>query len=443
MGANNSTCLPCKVAGGNVRRNKPLNGAHDQQVLSSEAQVLKKVSTAAEPQGTSGTASQSAIPQDSSANAASGSSVPLQKRSGSLQLQGSFPGQSQSEALQQSIEGQRLQQVEELQDKPTLQDGKIPENETDLGSKAKCSVGVPLSQPKDARTVVEQQLRDGSPRPQQHIHVPSHMLAAGADVVCIKHQGTQQALLSPHSCAVAHRVAAALRQAAGERAAAAAAAARAAEETEGTKAVPKQHAGQAKEACSFQTESSAAECREPTNGKETTADSSREKHAKPEQEAQRTLPPSSCFPQVSCFSSNDESASEITVMQQAEQYQGKTMGFPSPEQSLISAAKLVGEMFSGAAAAAVAMATSTSGQTARDSSERPAAKSGESCLVADQALRQATQTGSDKGGDLHEGAVVLLGAVDRAVDAITSDEFKKQASTVSAEVATSNMLADV
>ncbi|CDJ54051.1 hypothetical protein, conserved [Eimeria brunetti] len=433
MGANNSTCLPCKVAGGNARRNKPLNGVHDPKNISRQVQVLKKVSTAADPQGTNGTVLQSATPLDSSANGTSSPSEPLQRRSENLQLQGQALEQSHSEVSQQPAEGQRMQHVGELQDDPPLHEGKTrPGHEPDLLSNQECSAGIPSPQPKELTTVGEQQLRDGSPKPQQHIHVPSHMLAAGAEMACIKHQGTQQALLSPHSCSVAHKVAAALRAAAGERAAAAAA--RAAEAAEAAKAMPKQHAGQPKEACTLQTQSPSSDCRALRSATRSTAENTAEKQANAEQETQRTLPQNSCFPPVSCFSTNDESASEITVRHQAEQYEGKPIGFSSPEQSLISAAKLVGEMFSGAAAAAVAMASSTS-QHGCDSAEEPVSTNTEKCLVAGH-------TRSDKGGDLQEGAVVLLGAVDRAMDAITSDEFKKQASSAYTETCTSNMLAD-
>ncbi|CDI86378.1 hypothetical protein, conserved [Eimeria praecox] len=436
MGANNSTCLPCKVAGGNGRRNKSLNGPHDPKVLSSQAQVLKKVSTAAEPHGTSGTASQSATPQDSSANGGSSYSEPLQRGSETVQPQGSIPQQSHSRAPQQPIEGEQLQQVEELQEQPPPQEGEIrPEHEADINTKPKSLVGIAYPQQKELTTVGEKQVRDRSPKPQEHVHVPSHMLAVGAEAVCMQHQGTQQALLSPHSCSVAHRVAAALRAAAGERAAAAAA--RAAEAAEAAKAVPMQQAGQPKVACRFQTESSAAECTVLGSATECTAECTPERQANSEEEAQRTLQQNSCFPKVSCFSSNDESASEITIRQQAEQSQGKGIGLSLPEQSLISAAKLVGEMFSGAAAAAVAMASSASGQSACDSAEQPVGTDRESYPVVGGGVQQTTKTGNGKGaGDLQEGAVALLGAVDRAMDAITSDEFKKQASSISAEAAT-------
>ncbi|CDJ56451.1 hypothetical protein, conserved [Eimeria maxima] len=427
MGANNSTCLPCKVAGGNARRNRPLNGVHDPKILSGQVQVLKKVSTAAEPQGTSGTVSQSAPPQDPPVNGPSSSTEPLQECNETLQLQEPLIAQSHSEAPQQPVEVQRLKRAEQLQDEPSVHEREIrPDNETELKSKPTSSVGISSPKPKDETAVAGKQAREGSPMPQQHINVPSHMLAAGAEAVCLQHHGTQQALLSPHSCSVAHRVAAALRAAAGERAAAAAA--RAAEAAEAAKAMPNQHGGHPKQDRIFQTESSSAECGALASITGSTEDSTPEQQANTEQEPQRAHQRNSCFPHVSCFSSNDESASEITVRQHAEQYPRKPNGFPSPEQSIISAAKLVGEMFSGAAAAAVALASSTPGQNANEGAEQPLATSGDSCLVAGQGVRQATPAGSDKGGDLEEGAVVLLGAVDRAMDAITSDEFKKQAS---------------
>ena len=413
------------MAGSNARRNKQLNA----QILSNQIQVLKKVSTAAEPQGVSLTPPEVAVPRDPSANGTSTNGESLQRRNDTLHLQGSAIGQTQPEHLQQHTEGQGLQQVEELHEEPPVQQGEIrPDQETDRSSKAKYSLDLSSPPPKGSITVVEQRPKDGSPKPQQHIHVPSHMLAAGCDAICIQHQGTQQALLSPHSCSVAHRVAAALRAAAGERAAAAAA--RAAQAGEAAKTVPKKHAGQRKEASSFQTQSSAIGCRALRIAAGSSADSTREKQANPEQEELRPLPQNSCFPQVSCFSSNDEGASEITVRQQAEHCQAKAVSISSPEPSLISAAKLVGEMFSGAAAAAMAMASSAPGHRACDSAEQSFATIGDSCLVAGEGFPQATGTGDDKGGELHEGAVVLLGAVDRAVDAITSDEFKKQASSV-------------
>ncbi|CDJ64928.1 hypothetical protein, conserved [Eimeria necatrix] len=425
MGANNSTCLPCKAAGASARRNKAATDVQNNGKISTEVEILKKVSTAAEPQVASGTPEQSSSLQGSPNNGSSNSSNSLQERAKTLQQEDSLPHNAQPETCPPLAEGSTVQQDKQQDELPSHEGQPCPQLETQLGLQLKGSTDVSPPHNKQLETAEDQKVDERARRtPEKRIYVPSHMLAEGSEQAWKQHQGASQALLSPHSCSVAHRVAAALRAAAGERAAAAAA--RAAEAAEAIKKMPKDSTGKPMNQSNGQV---SGVC--PAESAETcSAETLAEQQADAHQDAQRTRSRSSCFPHVLCFSSAYDSGNEITVRQEAEQQQEGESNSQSAEYSVISTAKRVGEMFSGAASAAVAFASSASGQSAFETPRDQGVVSGGETSGRGQELWQTVGVGSEKAGELQDGAVVLLGAVDRAMDAITSDDFKKQASLV-------------
>lgn len=430
MGANNSTCLPCKAAGASGRRNKATTGVPNPKDSDKQAQVLKKVSTVAEPQAGNGTASQPSIPEGSQTNGALRSSHSLQGRAQTLQPQPAPHSQGQAGPSFQPTDSPRSQQVvteKERDVHPELEGIEALEHDAPSSSHQSHPNEVsPAPQTRRLEVVEGQRTNEGVLQHQTHLHVPSHMLAAETETAWQQHHDAQQALLSPHSCSVAHRVAAALRAAAGERAAAAAA--RAAEAVEAAKMTPKESLEQ-KALENLRSSSTAGvsvfrTLRAASNG---TEDSSQEQQASQQHGAQRASLQNSCFRHVSCFSSSDDSGNEITVRQGLEQRQEGTGSAAPSEHFVVGAAKRMGEMLSRAAAAAAALASPVA-EEASDVGEDAAIVPNDqldSGLSDRRALRQKS---SDKGGELSESAAVLLGAMDRAMDTITSDDFKKQAS---------------
>ncbi|CDJ37469.1 hypothetical protein, conserved [Eimeria tenella] len=428
MGANNSTCLPCKAAGASARRNKAATDVQNNRKISKEVEILKKVSTAAEPHIASGTPEQSSSLQGSPNNGSSNSSNSLQERAKTLQQKDSLPHYSHPEPSPPLAECSTVQQDKQQDELPSHEGQPCPQREMQLGFQLKGSTDVLPPHNKQLETVEDQKADERARRtPEKRIYVPSHMLAEGSEQAWKQHQGAPQALLSPHSCSVAHRVAAALRAAAGERAAAAAA--RAAEAAEAIKKMPRDSTGKPMNQPNGQVSGvSPAESKALTSAEACSAETLAEQQADAQQDAQRTRSRSSCFPHVLCFSSAYDSGNEINVRQEAEQQQEGENNSQSAEYSVISTAKRVGEMFSGAASAAVAFASSASGHSAFEAPRDQGVVSCGETSGRGQELWQTVGVGSEKAGELQDGAVVLLGAVDRAMDAITSDDFKKQAS---------------
>lgn len=427
MGANNSTCLPCKAVGASARRSKETNGVHNPRDGDNQSRFLKKVSTSADPQGESRTAEQSPIPKDSPPTGivASSSQTP-QGGAEVQQLQQSFHDEAQPGPFLQPTDSSRLQQgaTENEHDEQPLPEGKErQEDSTGPFSSHSRAKNVSLEQnPRKPEPATEQQPSREPPQHKPHLHVPSHMLASESDASWQKHRIAQQALLSPHSCSVAHRVAAALRAAAGERAAAAAA--RAADAVEAAKTIPKRSVKQLNELefrRSFSPSSSLELRGLGVAGGTMKGDCIGQADQK--QGQQCTSSQNRCFPRVSCFSVSDDSGNEISLRD----------GFMPSEYFVVGAAKRMGEMLSTAAAAAVQMASSAAGAKTCEAVEDNAINPNYqwvSGLADGQERQMIGQMDNEKSGEPSESAAVLLGAMDRAMDTINSDDFKRQAVTL-------------
>lgn len=441
MGANNSTCLPCRVSGGNGRRSKVVSDVQNERNSEKQANLLKKVSTAADPQGGSRPAGQASTPTASpNTGAGVSSSQSLHGRTEIPHQQHSLQVQEEQDPLLQPTESRHLRQsapgVE--QHAQTSLEGITHQEQREEGSAVFDS---PLRL--DEGRLAPQQTEEPTPPMERHtnsealnrqsqIHVPSHMLASEIEGSWQQQHDSQQALLSPHSCSVAHRVAAALRAAAGERAAAAAA--RAAEAVEAAKSSPKESIGQSSELGTRHdaSPSSSLEVRGLRMISGSTGDNTIEQQASNVQSQHLPVPHKSCFPQVPCFSTSDDRGNEITVREDLQQ-QHQAGGTPQPDYFVVSAAKRVGEMLSTAAAAAASVATSAAGRKTAASEEENAIVPNDQWISGSadrQDWRSMAQTGEEKSGELGESAAALLGAMDRAMDTINSEKFKQQAVTL-------------
>lgn len=427
MGANSSTCLPCKASGGTSRRGKGITNVLNNRDNEGTPQLLKKVSTAAEQQARSGTAGkQPSTPHEGSpTNGALSSSQSLQDRGETLHSQVSRHLQAQTDSALQPADSTQLERgptgEKELAQHPSLDGAK----RTASGCQQTSSnEGPRLQQTKRLEPAGEEQ-SGAAVQHQDHINIPSHMLAVEADPAWQQqHPDAQQALLSPHSCSVAHRVAAALRAAAGERAAAAAA--RAAEAAEAAKMAPKGQGEPPGGPGSFGESSKGF-----NSFRSTRDDAGNDKDKKPEerqlQQQQSTKRPTTtknCLSQVSCFSPADDSGNEINVRQGLGNQEEAGGTAASAQQIVLGAAKRVGELLSSAAAAlaspsAAEPETPEAGIVQNDQ---------EACAPSE--WQKSRQTDSGKGSELADSAAAFLGAVDRAMDTISSEGFKKQAVTL-------------
>lgn len=440
MGANNSTCLPCKVSGANARRSKGVSDVQNERTSDKQANLLKKVSTAAEPQGESRPAGHASTPTGSPITGAGvNSSQSLQGRTEMPQQQHSLQLQEEQDPLLQPLESRHLRQAAPggAQQSQASLEGKTQQEQRDEGLSVPGSPShlveksLAPEQTNEPMPPMEQQTNGEALNRQPHIHVPSHMLASETETSWQQHHDPHQTLLSPHSCSVAHRVAAALRAAAGERAAAAAA--RAAEAVEAAKSSPKESVGQLSELGKTPEDaspSSSLEVRGLRMVSGSTGDNTIEPASR-QQDPHRLPPHKSCFPHVPCFSTTDDSGDEITVRENLQQRHEAAGTYPQSDYFVVSAAKRVGEMLSTAAAAAASVASSAAGgKTSAAEEENAIAPNDQwSSGVGDrQDRRLVARTGDEKNGELSESAAALLGAVDRAMDTINSDDFKRQAS---------------
>lgn len=440
MGANNSTCLPCRVSGGNSRRSKGVSDVQNDKKSDKQANLLKKVSTAAEPQGGSRLAGQ-VCPPTGSPNTGAGvsSSQSLHGRTEIPQQQHSLQSQEEQDPLLQPLESRHLRQAapgDGQQAQPSLEEATQQEQREEgsavFGSPSHLGEG-PLAPQETTEPMppMEQQTNREALNRQHHIHIPSHMLASEIEASWQQQHGSQQTLLSPHSCSVAHRVAAALRAAAGERAAAAAA--RAAEAVEAAKLSPKESVGPCSELGTRQdaSPSSSLEARGLRMISGSTGDNTIEQ-ASHQQDQVRPFSHKSCFPHVPCFSTSDDRGDEITVRENLQQ-RHEAADSSQSDYFVVSAAKRVGEMLSTAAAAAASMASSAAGGKASADEEECAIAPNDQWISGNadrQDRRLVARTSNEKSGELSESAAAFLGAIDRAMDTINSDDFKQQAVTL-------------
>lgn len=429
MGANTSTCLPCKASGGTSRRTKTITNALNNRDNEEAPHFLKKVSTAAEAHSKTGAAGQPSTPHEGSPiNGALSSSQSLQERGETLHSQMSRHLQAQPDPALQPAASTQLEGgttgEKALAHQPSLDGAKLEEQQRMASGCQQPSFNDRpwLQQTRRLEPAGEEQLGAPSVQHQDHINIPSHMLAVEPDSTWQQHPNAQQALLSPHSCSVAHRVAAALRAAAGERAAAAAA--RAAEAAEAAKVAPKGSAEPFKASGSFANSSKICNSSRSVTNDAGYCDNDRkpEERQLQQQQSMKRLTKKNCLSQVSCFSSLDDSGNEIDVRQGLGNQQDATGTAASPQQIVLGAAKRVGELLSSAATALTS--PSGAGAEMRDVVIVP----NDQQASAPPDWQGIGQTESGKGGELVDTAATFLGAMDRAMDTIASEEFKKQAS---------------
>ncbi|KAL8441060.1 hypothetical protein Emag_007484 [Eimeria magna] len=428
MGANNSTCLPCKVTGAAARRIKAAGDAIDPRDGDQHIRALKKVSTAAEPQGGSRPAAQASTARGSPTNgAAGGSSRQLDGFIDVNRQEPPYDSQEQCSNMFGPTDSKQLQQgpIQHEHD-PRLSMEEADEHTEEKAPHSHLDHSKDISESrvdhsKGTLSGAEHLVPGGNLQHQQHIHVPSHMLATETESSWQHHHDSQQALLSPHSCSVAHRVAAALRAAAGERAAAAAA--RAAEAVKAAKSASKADVVGLQKSSERQQDLSPPSS-QGFRGLRSAAGTSKGNSLGPasqHQSQQRQPHQNGCLSQVPCFNASEESGNELTITENPDMEQGTGSASPT-DYFVVAAAKRVGDMFSTAAAAAASVAS--------------AAARGENCgdSTRDSSAQQRLE-GDDKEGPLglenncefKHSAAVLLGAVDRAMETINSEDFKKQA----------------
>ncbi|KAL8269721.1 hypothetical protein Esti_006357 [Eimeria stiedai] len=433
MGANNSTCLPCKVSGAAARRIKAAGDAIDPRDGDQHTRALKKVSTAAEAQGGSRPAAQASTARGSPTNGAAGcsSQQPLEGLIEANQQQPSGTSQEQCSNLFGPTDSKQLQQGP-LQHE---QDAKLSVDEAEEHTEERA----PPSHLDHSRDVSESRVdypkeglsgsehlvpRGGNLQHQQHIHVPSHMLATETEASWQHHHDSQQALLSPHSCSVAHRVAAALRAAAGERAAAAAA--RAAEAVKAAKSASKADALELQKSLNYQQDLPPPSS-QGFRGLRSAAGSNKGNsvgQASQHECQQRQAPQNGCLSQVPCFSASEEKGNELTITENPEAEHGTGSAEPS-NYFVVAAAKRVGDMLSTAAAAAASMASAAAREeNCGDSTGGLSAQKNQEMLEAEG---KQGSLGHENNSEFKHSAAVLLGAMDRAMETINSDDFKKQA----------------
>ncbi|KAL8425530.1 hypothetical protein Efla_006765 [Eimeria flavescens] len=429
MGSNNSTCLPCKVTGGSARRTKAVAGSIDpKDGESQQTRILKKVSTAADPHGGGRAAAAASTSKGSPTNGATYiCGQPLQGHTELDQQQPSYSFQEEPLVLPRPTGNNEAQQEGDaqvaLEEREDSAEGMASFSHSDP---SRNGFEVEGGNTKSQLPCAEQPVQVQILQHQQHIHVPSHMLATEAEPSWQHHQDSQKALLSPHSCSVAHRVAAALRAAAGERAAAAAA--RAAEAVKAAKASSKEIAE--RQAAVRSQHHLASSGSVPYRGLRSAASTKRENSTGQicHGEKQQLHSPSiSCLPQVPCFTASEESKNEVTIKQCPDTEPMSGSSDPA-DFFVVAAAKRVGNLLSTAATAAASMASGGGG------GDQPADGAATSTKHEDQAgcNPRDRQEGlvMVKGCELEHSAAVLLGAVDRAMDTINSDGFKKQAVTL-------------
>ncbi|KAL8430074.1 hypothetical protein ACSSS7_006170 [Eimeria intestinalis] len=376
MGANNSTCLPCKVTGAAARRLKAAGEVIDPRDGEEHIRALKKVSTAAEPQAGSRPAAQASTARGSPTNhgaAAGSSSQPLEGFIEVNQQQPPYAPQEQPSTVFGPTDSKQLQQgpvqhehdpklsIEEADERP---DEKTPPgyvNHSREVSEAR------VDNPNEGVSGAEHLVSGGNLQHQNHIHVPSHMLATETEASWQQHHDSQQALLSPHSCSVAHRVAAALRAAAGERAAAAAK--RAAEAVKAAKAASKADGTELQKSLECQQDLPPPSS-QGFRGLRSAAGNTKGNsmgQASSYHSQQRHSPQNGCLSQVPCFNASEESGNELTITENPEVEQGTGRAPPS-DHFVVAAAKRVGHMFSSAAAAAASVASAAArGENCGDS----------------------------------------------------------------------------
>lgn len=435
MGANNSTCLPCKVAGANSRRSKATGGLHSQADGDKSCHILKKVSTAAEPQGDGktvafGSFSKSApVTRDSSCGH---QALPEQGETADQKL---LPHvEKEIISVVEPKEGdQPLQKVKQQEQNALLTaEGSAQQGHTEvangINTKQNEVTSAKGKSEKDFKLDGHQTLHQEVLQHHPHIHVPSHMLATEENGSCEQPRESRQALLSPHSCSVAHRVAAALRAAAGERAAAAAA--RAVEMVEEARtAQEKTFNGKTIASRPDCSPLSLTELRDLKPGARNTHDSPRDQVCE-EHGQQRPSSHSNCFPHVSCLTASEDNRNEIIVRQNRQHDQGDDNSI-APNSFVAVAAKRVGEVFSTAAAAAASVASSVAAgkSYAAEEDSVTAYKSLWVSETSDFKERQLiAQMDNRNGAELRTSAEMLLDAMDSALDTINRDDFKRQAS---------------
>ncbi|KAL8449135.1 hypothetical protein Emed_003286 [Eimeria media] len=425
MGANNSTCLPCRVTGAAARRIKAAGDAIDPRDGEHHLRALKKVSTAAEPQGGSRPAAQASTARGSPTNAAAGgSSQPIDGFIEVNQQEGPYSSQEQGSNVFGPTDSKQLQQgpIQHEHD-PKLS---MEEGDEHAEEKAPASHLDPSRDLAEARVDHSKEGLSGGEhlvsgggnlQHQQHIHVPSHMLATETEASWQQHHDSQQALLSPHSCSVAHRVAAALRAAAGERAAAAAA--RAAEAVKAAKSASKGDAIELQKSFECQQQDLPPPSSQGFRGLRSAAgnnkgNSNQQRHHSPQ---------NGCLSQVPCFNASEERGDELTITENTETEQG-TGNAPPTDYFVVAAAKRVGDMFSSAAAAAASVASAAArGENCGDSTGDLPAHKNQRRLEGDEGKDGILENNCE----FKHSAAVLLGAVDRAMETINSEDFKKQA----------------
>ncbi|XP_026190778.1 uncharacterized protein LOC34617851 [Cyclospora cayetanensis] len=428
MGANNSACLPRRAAGATARRNGAISSNRTAEAALRPTQNFKKVSITVDSQAAkSETRAQLSTPHGSPTNGVASSSGLTEECGDALHAQLS-PDDQQVKVRGQlpNVSGIESSANEKQQDAHFLEEEQPREPEAEFtinqGSPKEISSLSKTEKPDEALYV---QKGEGALRHQHHIHVPSHLLATRTEEAWEQHQHESQALLSPHSCSVAHRVAAALRAAAGERAAAAAA--RAAEAAQAAKTTQEDEAeplrGIQLLQASTNQDPAFKMCHEQPG---CTASSSAEEQVHLQQDSRGLHPQKSCFPHVSCLSSTDDSGNDVMVSSGMIWSETKSKNAISSEYSVVKTAlRRVGTMFSATSAALASPPVAKT--THEEAGNCEIVSNVQRCLSAPE-WHSGALAGSGIAGEQREGADMLQGALDRAMGTLTSDTFKKHVS---------------